>query len=154
MARENRVVGARNPSKMPCLYMPQNPRPRRTTQPILTKPKGQLGATTSSRPTPAVLTPIRTSLIVPPHRNLSRSKIEKKVVFRPPRSTGLAPHNHHLNNHAKWSCGHDRRLTCSTQPPLWPLSACQWDFRTKTKRQTPKSPTAFHRNRPSPPPPK
>ena len=121
MARENRVVGARNPSKMPCLYMPQNPRPRRTTQPILTKPKGQLGATTSSRPTPAVLTPIRTSLIIPPHGNLSRSKIEKKVVFRPPRSTGLAPHNHHLNNHAKWSCGHDRRLTCSPTPLLWPL---------------------------------
>jgi hypothetical protein len=117
VARENRVVGARNPSKMPCLYMPQNPRPRRTTQPILTKPKGQLGVTTSSRPTPAVLTPIRTSLIIPPHRNLSRSKIEKKVVFRPPRSTGLAPHNHHLNNHAKSSCGHDWRFTCSTQPP-------------------------------------
>ena len=60
-----------------------------------------------------------------PHRPAPQEPFQvenrEKVIFRPPRSTGLAPHNHHLNNHAKWSCGHDRRLTCSPTPLLWPL---------------------------------
>ena len=79
-----------------------------------------------------------------PHRPAPQEPFQvenrEKVIFRPPRSTGLAPHNHHLNNHAKWSCGHDRRLTCSTQPPLVAFIGVPPGFPHQNKKANPKIP--------------
>ena len=87
MARENRVVGARNPSKMPC--------PCRTIQAILTKPRGQRWQTMSSRPLPD--TPDTHSHLHRPPTNIISAHAPHNQVPQKPHAARLKSRPVHRN---------------------------------------------------------
>ena len=80
---------------------------------------------------------------------VATTKHEEKVDFRPPRSRGIAPPDHHPKPHAKSSCGRDWHLTYSIPTLLMAFIGVLPGFPHQNKKAISKIP---HRAPQEPPP--